>query len=102
VCRVGHSFSAEGLYSEQADALESALWTAVRVLQERSDLATRLADRLDSKGSGLASRRFRANAEDARRHADALQGLVEEFNSSADLGPDEVDVAAAAKGPTRA
>lgn len=99
VCRVGHSFSAEGLYAEHADALESALWTAVRVLHERSDLATRLAERLDRKGSGHAARRFRENAEDARRHAELLRGLVEEFDSAADLGPAEAEVASAAKGP---
>src|SRR5262249_32133710 len=34
-CFVGHAFSPESLSEEQADALERALWTAIRRLKER-------------------------------------------------------------------
>jgi CheB methylesterase len=60
LCRTGHSFSAESLYASQADGLEAALWTAIRVLQERRDLAVRLAGRIERRGADLAARRFRS------------------------------------------
>jgi len=97
VCRVGHAYSAESLYVQQADAVEAALWTAIRTLQERSELAARLAERLSSGGGGLGAERFRRHANDARRHADAIRTLVEDFDVVAEAGPRQHDVASAAK-----
>ncbi len=42
-CSVGHVFSIESLSSAQADALENALWAAVRSLEDRAALLMRLA-----------------------------------------------------------
>ena len=42
-CSVGHVFSIESLSSAQADALENALWAAVRSLEDRAALLLRLA-----------------------------------------------------------
>jgi two-component system, chemotaxis family, protein-glutamate methylesterase/glutaminase len=44
-CQVGHSYSPESLVNGQAEALESALWAAIRALEERSDLFRRMARR---------------------------------------------------------
>ena len=44
-CRVGHVYSPESLVSEQGKALEAALWTALRGLEERADLYRRMARR---------------------------------------------------------
>jgi len=97
-CRVGHRFSTGSLFSEQADGFESALWTAIRVLQDRQDLALRLAERLERGGADLAAQRFRRNAEEAQQQSNALRRLVEDFDASADLGPDTAEVASAARG----
>jgi two-component system, chemotaxis family, protein-glutamate methylesterase/glutaminase len=99
-CRVGHTFSTGSLFSQQADALESALWTAIRVLQERQDLALRLAEQLERRGADLAAQRFRRNAEETRQHSGALRRLVEDFDASADAGPREAEVASAARSRT--
>jgi two-component system chemotaxis response regulator CheB len=97
-CRVGHSFSPQGLFAEQADALESALWTAIRVLEERCDLATGLAERLEARDANAGAARFRANAEDARRQADAIRAVVVDFDHVAGNGPQAAEVASAARG----
>ena len=99
-CRVGHRFSTRSLFVEQADAVESALWTAIRVLEERQDLALRLADRLEQRGADLAAQRFRRTAEETHRQFEAVRALVEDFDLSVEAGPREADVASAAQGRT--
>jgi two-component system chemotaxis response regulator CheB len=84
VCRVGHAFAPETLFAQQATALETALWTAVRVLQERGELATRLAERLEDRGANLAARRFRTSAEDSRIQAATIRQVVENLDAFAD------------------
>src|SRR5262249_47367788 len=42
--RVGHAWTAAALLDQQADTLEQALWTALRALAERADLARRMRD----------------------------------------------------------
>jgi two-component system, chemotaxis family, protein-glutamate methylesterase/glutaminase len=72
-CHVGHAYSADSLEVSQAQALESALWAAMRSLQERADMFRRLARR---SGDG---QRLDAKATDADSHADILRSLVTSF-----------------------
>src|SRR3954453_7760565 len=57
-CRVGHAWSPGSLMAQQAEALETALWTALRALEERAALADRVAERLKRRGNLLSSQRF--------------------------------------------
>jgi hypothetical protein len=43
-CGDGHSWTTLGLVERQAATLEAALWTALRALAERADLARRMRD----------------------------------------------------------
>ena len=47
---MGHRFSPEGLSEQHAEALERALWTAVRKLKERTMLHKKLIERQRNKG----------------------------------------------------
>jgi two-component system chemotaxis response regulator CheB len=71
-CHVGHSYSVESMVSEQGRALESALWGALRALEERADLLRRLAQR----SSGVTRRRFDHRALEADEHADRLRDTL--------------------------
>src|SRR4051812_29924926 len=73
-CRVGHAYSTESLLADQREALEAALWGAVVALEERADLATRLAGRMEERSRAHRAGRYVREASDARRRA----GIVRE------------------------
>jgi two-component system chemotaxis response regulator CheB len=76
-CRVGHAWSGESLAAEQADALESALWTALRVLQDRAALCSKLADGASRRGQPLTAQRYADELEQGRRAADVLREMLD-------------------------
>lgn len=85
-CHVGHAYSTGSLDVSQSDALESALWGALRSLQERARLFRRLSQRADEQ----RSRHYGSKAEEAARHAEVLRSLIE----STGRMPGEADEAA--------
>ncbi|XXX71725.1 chemotaxis protein CheB [Sorangium sp. So ce134] len=44
-CKVGHRYSPDGLEDEQTEALEAALWVALRTIEDTVALARRMAER---------------------------------------------------------
>src|SRR5437016_4764026 len=89
-CRVGHAYSTESLLAEQREALEGALWGAVVALEERADLATRLAGRMEGRGRSHRAGRYNREAGDARRRVAIVReaithlGLTESDDADAD------------------
>jgi two-component system, chemotaxis family, protein-glutamate methylesterase/glutaminase len=75
-CRVGHAWSAESLLDEQHDAMEGALWVALRALEEKSALADRLARSRDGRGERMAARRYRARAQEADLAGTLIRELI--------------------------
>ena len=87
-CRVGHAWSANSLLAEQHEAMEAALWTALRALEERAALADRLAERLIRSGSDRVARRFREQAHEARQRGALIrQVLMSDPGLNADAAP---------------
>lgn len=71
-CHVGHVYSTEGMLADQARALEAALWTAVRTLQESGDLAQRMAQR----SPGDLARAFDEKAAAMRYHGEVIRDML--------------------------
>lgn len=87
-CHVGHSFSDEAMLAAQASRLESSLWSAIRTLKEKAELARRLSSRMEARGLRRAARRFEKAAAAAEHDSELIRQLL--LNGSAD---DPVDVA---------
>jgi two-component system chemotaxis response regulator CheB len=73
VCRIGHGFAPESLLDGQAAAVENALSSAARALDEQAEMSRRLAGRLSARRS---HQRLLADAEEAERNVDAVRQLL--------------------------
>jgi two-component system chemotaxis response regulator CheB len=79
-CRVGHAWSPDSLLHEQAAALESALWVALRALEEKSSLGRRMAERQPPHTA--SSTRFRDMADDAAAAGATIRRLIGRLGSA--------------------
>ena len=75
-CRVGHAWSADSLLAKQSDALEEALWTALRALEEKAALSTRLMRRATDRGHANAAESFAGQARDAEQQATVIRNVL--------------------------
>jgi two-component system chemotaxis response regulator CheB len=75
-CHVGHAYNGETLLAEQTEALEAALWTAVRTFKEKGVLARQLAERERGEGDAAGAARFDEQAAQAERYGLLIQQYV--------------------------
>jgi two-component system chemotaxis response regulator CheB len=81
-CRVGHAFSAESLATEQASAVDAALWSALEALHERAEFQRKLAHRARELGGTRSRAHYTMAAEDAERRAEMLRSILVEAPST--------------------
>jgi len=89
-CRVGHAYTVESLLAGQAGAVEAAPWAALRALEEKASLASRLVQQSTDRGYQLAAVRFAEQEADARERAAAIRRalLVDDENLP---GPEAIE-----------
>src|SRR5205823_8272147 len=75
-CHTGHVYYGEDLLEEQSEALEAALWTAVRTFKEKTLLGRQLAMLARERGEGDVAIRFDEDAQLAERYAALIQEHV--------------------------
>lgn len=75
-CRTGHAFSPGSLFAEQSDALEQALWVALRALKEQSALSRKLAKRAKARNHSITANRFAEQAQEADSKADLIRRVL--------------------------
>jgi two-component system chemotaxis response regulator CheB len=75
-CREGHAFTADALMVEQSEALETALWSALRALEERKSLALRMSQRAERRGHALAAKRFAQQARETEQQAAVIRDVL--------------------------
>jgi two-component system, chemotaxis family, protein-glutamate methylesterase/glutaminase len=86
-CRVGHAWSPESLLTQQSEALEGALWVALRALEERAAMAIRLAEPARRRGHMITATRFGEQAQEARQAAGLVRRLLLDRGSFAAAWP---------------
>jgi len=76
-CSVGHAYSLESLFDGQAHLLESALWAAVRSLEDRALLLRRMGRHNRELGYRGASGTFEQQAREAADRAALIRTALE-------------------------
>jgi two-component system chemotaxis response regulator CheB len=75
-CRVGHAYSLKALAAMKVERLEEALWTAMRTLEEHSEVMRRAALRARTYGLSMAAESFERTAAADDAHLDMLRGVL--------------------------
>jgi two-component system, chemotaxis family, protein-glutamate methylesterase/glutaminase len=75
-CRVGHAYGERSLLSAQDEVMESAVWAAIRILDQRANvLANMAAKNREAQRTRLVAHHEKL-AQEARQHAIALRALL--------------------------
>lgn len=75
-CRVGHVYSSESMLAAQTDSVDRALWAALRSLEERASLTTKMAERARERQHGWVANAFETRAKEARQHAAVVREML--------------------------
>lgn len=84
-CRVGHAYTINSLVDRHGEAVERALWTAYRALEERAAMSRRVGRRLADRGRTESARRFERQAEVAARQADELKRILDVIEAAPEI-----------------
>ena len=88
-CRVGHAWSPESLAAEQGQALEGALWMALRALEERAALSMRMGQRAGQRGHLISAQGFQSRHDEAQGAAAVLRRLLQNGQLNGEVLPDD-------------
>jgi two-component system chemotaxis response regulator CheB len=86
-CRVGHAWSPESLAARQTVDLESALWMALRSLEEKATLSRQLEASATDRGHDLTAARFADEAQEALTAAETLRDLIGRIGAGGQVTP---------------
>jgi two-component system chemotaxis response regulator CheB len=77
-CRVGHSYSESSYLDGQSEAIENALWSAIRALEERADFLRRVGERLGRRGGIGGAERYARRSAELIEQGEAIRSLVKQ------------------------
>ena len=79
-CRVGHVCSPEALRAAQSEGVETALWVAMRALEEQASLIRRTAERSRGLHAPSAAARHELRAEEVQQQAQVIRNLLDQLS----------------------
>jgi two-component system chemotaxis response regulator CheB len=74
---VGHAYTAESLAADQGEAIERALWSALRLMEERALMLEQMAGYEVAQGRSKGVARFEEQAAEMRGHVRHLRELIQ-------------------------
>jgi two-component system chemotaxis response regulator CheB len=75
-CRVGHAYGAASLLSAQDQVVESVVWAAVRLFEQRANVLNQMAEKDRQARRERLSKHHESLAREARQHAGTLRALL--------------------------
>lgn len=81
-CRVGHAFSSESYMAAQVEAVEDALWAALKTLEETASLNHRLSEQARERNQTFLLKRFSEREQAALRRAEIIRQVLEKDDAS--------------------
>jgi two-component system chemotaxis response regulator CheB len=92
-CRVGHAFSVESMQAEQVDALEHALWVALKTIEENISLTKRMTHTARERQQFWMVQRFEERLKDAEQNARVLREVIAKSRVMEEPGKTKTDLA---------
>ena len=75
-CQVGHAHTAESVAKQQENAVDEALRVALRVIEERAELVSRMAEDGRSSGRRAIAEMYQERAAEYRQQAETIRRAV--------------------------
>jgi len=75
-CHIGHSYSEKDLVVKQGEILESTLWTALRIMEERRNLLKKMEDDHLKKGLSRMAANYQDKGKEIQFHVDKMKEIL--------------------------
>ena len=75
-CHIGHSYSEKDLVVKQGEILESTLWTALRIMEERRNLLLKMEGDNSKKGLSKMAASYREKGDAIQFHVDRMKEVL--------------------------
>ncbi|MBC7508359.1 MAG: chemotaxis protein CheB [Ferruginibacter sp.] len=75
-CHIGHSYSEKDLVVKQGEILESTLWTALRIMEERRNLLKKMEDDNNKKGLSKMAASYQQKGTDIQFHVNKMKEIL--------------------------
>lgn len=75
-CHIGHAYTEKDLVVKQNEKLESTLWMALRIMEERRNLLMKMENDSDNRGLAKGAAIHRKKKEEIQSHVDNLKEIL--------------------------
>ena len=75
-CHIGHAYTENDLLVKQASKLESTLWVALRMMEDRKNLLNKLASSGETRGAISVASGHKEKANALQKHIDKLKEIL--------------------------
>lgn len=75
-CHIGHSYSEKDLVVKQGEILESTLWIALRIMEERRNLLKKMEEDNQKKGLSKMATSYRNKGGEIQFHVDRMKDIL--------------------------
>ncbi|MBD2077222.1 chemotaxis protein CheB [Phormidium sp. FACHB-592] len=75
-CHIGHSFTANVFLAEQTQNVENALWTAVRVMEEKVTFSRQMAEQMKNYNLQKATAKYEEHAKQLDAEVAIIRGII--------------------------